>query len=552
MTTGKGLFGVRFRNAASRRIPIIRDEEDGVNRCPVCTWELEDGLCENCNPGFSESSGSELSDSDESIFVGGGFGDDAPNHLLADDDASNYRGPGAMYDELASLDRANSVGWTSDTQSEGYHPYARQAPARARLRNQDVAAASRSRRRRHDQYSPQLLSDVDYDENEGYQDTEQHSSDDTAGSLLGFIADDQSELITVEDSPRSSLLGFDEGADGDTHYSTDNNREGFSPFEPSSDEQTETAIQEQHSSDSDSDEGPLVRRRLRSVPTDSYDNDSEGVVMRRPRSSRTERADWYDIRTPMTNTHSLCHSNPQMRELGQHRGPQREPIDIGSDSDLPVPIPRARRNRQVVNLDSSDDNAGRRNSVRSTSYDTVLRPFSASSSPGSSNGQNSRQSRVLSPSSAEESHSITDRTNAEGDQASGRPFRSHVTESRITIRDSPYLSEEVPAPFEHDPSSSRIENRNAVPRSRRSPLQNRRNYLVVSNAPRNRISSTGSSPSGVSLSPSPYHPHRSGSSRWLYRDDEARRIARAERKRTKQERRRRNREPERVFEASQT
>jgi hypothetical protein len=32
----------------------IRDVEDGVDRCPRCTWELEDGVCLNCGYGHDE------------------------------------------------------------------------------------------------------------------------------------------------------------------------------------------------------------------------------------------------------------------------------------------------------------------------------------------------------------------------------------------------------------------------------------------------------------------------------------------------------------------
>ena len=40
----------------------IRDQEDGVDRCPVCAWELEEGACMHC--GYNDSDDDE--DSDES------------------------------------------------------------------------------------------------------------------------------------------------------------------------------------------------------------------------------------------------------------------------------------------------------------------------------------------------------------------------------------------------------------------------------------------------------------------------------------------------------
>ncbi|RMZ74006.1 ring finger domain-containing [Pyrenophora seminiperda CCB06] len=52
-----GLFKGCFR-LAHQRIPslqVVRDQEDGVDRCPVCTWELEDGACTQCGLIFDET-----------------------------------------------------------------------------------------------------------------------------------------------------------------------------------------------------------------------------------------------------------------------------------------------------------------------------------------------------------------------------------------------------------------------------------------------------------------------------------------------------------------
>ncbi|PGH15867.1 hypothetical protein AJ80_05398 [Polytolypa hystricis UAMH7299] len=75
-----GLFRGCFKKGHSRDIPII-DIEDGVERCPDCAWELEDGLCNNCGfsvAGFTDSeSGSEGDDSvmtDATNDVEDGFG----------------------------------------------------------------------------------------------------------------------------------------------------------------------------------------------------------------------------------------------------------------------------------------------------------------------------------------------------------------------------------------------------------------------------------------------------------------------------------------------
>ncbi|KAL9104074.1 MAG: hypothetical protein Q9163_000926 [Psora crenata] len=53
----RGLFKGIFRR--QRIGPFIRDEQDGVARCPRCTWELEDGACGSCGWGA-------VTDTDES------------------------------------------------------------------------------------------------------------------------------------------------------------------------------------------------------------------------------------------------------------------------------------------------------------------------------------------------------------------------------------------------------------------------------------------------------------------------------------------------------
>lgn len=51
---------VGTQQAASMAYPrhslrVMRDQENGVDRCPVCTWELEDGGCQQCGPAFNKT-----------------------------------------------------------------------------------------------------------------------------------------------------------------------------------------------------------------------------------------------------------------------------------------------------------------------------------------------------------------------------------------------------------------------------------------------------------------------------------------------------------------
>lgn len=58
---GEGLFKGAFHNKPLQNgHRAIRDDEDGVDRCPVCTWELEEGECMHC--GYNESDDEDYSD----------------------------------------------------------------------------------------------------------------------------------------------------------------------------------------------------------------------------------------------------------------------------------------------------------------------------------------------------------------------------------------------------------------------------------------------------------------------------------------------------------
>ena len=49
-----GLFRGCFRNSTYQDVRAIRDSEDGVMRCPICNWELEDGCCSSCSLRFDQ------------------------------------------------------------------------------------------------------------------------------------------------------------------------------------------------------------------------------------------------------------------------------------------------------------------------------------------------------------------------------------------------------------------------------------------------------------------------------------------------------------------
>lgn len=50
----KGLFNASA-NPLRPSLHVVRDREDGVDRCPICAWELEDGGCTQCGLMFDET-----------------------------------------------------------------------------------------------------------------------------------------------------------------------------------------------------------------------------------------------------------------------------------------------------------------------------------------------------------------------------------------------------------------------------------------------------------------------------------------------------------------
>jgi hypothetical protein len=51
----KGCFKIHPLHGRGPSLQVLRDQEDGVDRCPVCTWELEDGGCTQCGLIFDEA-----------------------------------------------------------------------------------------------------------------------------------------------------------------------------------------------------------------------------------------------------------------------------------------------------------------------------------------------------------------------------------------------------------------------------------------------------------------------------------------------------------------
>jgi hypothetical protein len=79
----KGCFRAHPLQGRGPSLQVLRDQEDGVDRCPVCTWELEDGGCQQCGLIFDESGEVSWGDS----FTGFSDMDEMSEHDADDIDA---------------------------------------------------------------------------------------------------------------------------------------------------------------------------------------------------------------------------------------------------------------------------------------------------------------------------------------------------------------------------------------------------------------------------------------------------------------------------------
>ena len=183
-TTG-GLFKGCFP-AIEPRHPLrrIRDNFDGVERCPVCTWEIEDDECYHCGARFGDFSGA-----DYSSELDGDLG-------LVDADLENeiddYEG-----DEMDPLQ-----GYSSASASRDYTGQQRRQSRRIRASSETAQWARRDPRIRILTHGHRRNRDLDiFDDDEMDEENDEEDEEDEDSSMIDFIDDD-----SPSDSTTSSTL----------------------------------------------------------------------------------------------------------------------------------------------------------------------------------------------------------------------------------------------------------------------------------------------------------------------------------------------------------
>ena len=351
---------------------VIHDVEDGVVRCPMCAWELEDGYCNSCQvnyatdlEGFSEDDTDLDVSADDEIL--------SPEEADPSDseDAERWSVPTGRVRNLIdgqaddiSLD-GDGFGLHTPHYNGDFH-IARTAAQGlighpARRVDQAVSAVNPQR------YTPSTLSDVATthihgfsdiyndeeddaeDDAEDIDDDEEEDEDDEADtSLDGFLVGD--ELDDDRDQPSeidTDALGIHDHPD---HIQSPNEGEAYWVDDSASDHQTHpynihNPATSSNSADSSDTEAPvqsqLTRKRRRIVQEASSDeesdseNDSERSRPRRKLSSSGSLT--IGRQSPVLGSSSTAPERPPRWPRGRNQAPAVDFSGDGTDysSDLP-------------------------------------------------------------------------------------------------------------------------------------------------------------------------------------------------------------------------
>ncbi|KAI9865956.1 MAG: hypothetical protein M1813_001923 [Trichoglossum hirsutum] len=178
---------------------VIRDEDDGVDRCPDCTWELEGRYCPQCDLTFQEdgrvTNGSHwggFSDIDDTDSDGYGFATD--DELDGDLDLEEPESS-LGFDVYGGENFPIDVDVEEDAYGDymGYHTgvYAIQREmARGSIRPPGRRAAAHSAAGSRRRYSQSIVSDMQTSEDGEMEPLAEESEEEESESMRNFIVDD--------------------------------------------------------------------------------------------------------------------------------------------------------------------------------------------------------------------------------------------------------------------------------------------------------------------------------------------------------------------------
>ena len=363
---GGGLFGGRFRH--SLRHSAIRDDEDGVDRCPLCAWELSgDGYCTSC--GFETDNAyplsgsiSDLTDDEDGLFSTSEMGlhtlqvtmsalEESANRELYPFGNAPHRVPSRMSNDMEIRSRALRPHLLDQVELDTLDDY----PPRSGI-------PSRFTRSYFTNLTDDELGDID----------DYSSEEDDPGSLRNFIMEEgeTEDGHPTQLSPRSSHYDSDEASgifEALGSYSSD---ESDVRAENGGSHRSETPEARVNRSniisveDDDSDEGPILRSRVRAYrrslasPETNRSEEASAVPAARPQNTRRQQQNAREghYLTLPANA-SLFHEENSLINVSPAIDVSAPSIETESDSDLSVLVrcPRIRPRRAAPNSIISDD-----------------------------------------------------------------------------------------------------------------------------------------------------------------------------------------------------
>ncbi|KAL9584557.1 MAG: hypothetical protein Q9212_002048 [Teloschistes hypoglaucus] len=390
----QGLFKARFKPAAYR--PPIRDGPDGVDRCPMCTWELEDGMCNSCgyatfhhHAHFADDE-SVNTDSDmysmDSVELEEMLTDPANAHALAvesDDPELNQQHP-RMIEAMRHRFR-----------SPRYHRWSSMSDSDADDGFSDVTEESVGSLREFVDDIPEMEIDnvsgrmPDYS-SDSEQPTSSIDESHSGRSLTPARRRVQRRRVATS-SPEPSDSGFStitrSSQQPSEHSENDMPRSRFSPELQTTDAGHSQDIPIQVDSDSDTPPLRRPRRRRAAVSLSSDEGDSNSQEFNPPHSrtrrSSNEEATRTGVRPPPP---SAARRNTHLARVGIARS--RAPILIDSSpapltiSRLSGPRPvtlghRGARHRRILSETTADESADEETSINESSHvPQRIAPFS--------------------------------------------------------------------------------------------------------------------------------------------------------------------------------
>ena len=368
-----GLFRGTFKHKRTLG-NFIYDAEDGVERCPMCAWELEDGFCNACQTRYDSEadlqSGSDLDHTESDTFT--------------DVVAAANRGAAREGDYLGSFSDEDDISLDGDGQS--LHAHNTAAPhgnftfgrsAAQGLIGRPIGRPSRQRAsspvplRNRRRYAPSTLSDVattneDLDD-EAFSQLDADMEDDS-DSLDGFLVNDDTisenemENAMEEDVENATENGIEEelenemeamlrgcacsrcsDASEEDEGTVEHQTNPSSPGSPSPDEDAN----ESSMNDDDASDSPNSITRVGPYPGSS---DSEPAI--NPQRSRKRRRIVPDISSDDNDDDGTSEQGSQ-RSRPRRRISSSGSTTVGRHSPAPEPIPMATRRRRRVQIPPS-------------------------------------------------------------------------------------------------------------------------------------------------------------------------------------------------------